>query len=1214
MAKLQMSAGLIRAREPYRVKNTFTGLAIGSFVVGVWLYSMSAVKQDNFDDVDEEARAMARAGVKVVEDKGPQRKGVKLLSALRTGDPALIHPFLAGLGKDRNPSRHNETDLGAAALHLAIRCASVETVSLLLSHRSISPNAIHPPASGTTALHLAASLGRTDVVNLLLEQEEIDDALRDSNGKTCIDVARGKDVLSVINDSRSLLTASYRSLLRTYILSPRIDPPPQALITLLSSPRARLIDLSYLDDASGTTLLHEATRRKNLRLVELAVRAGADVFIRDRKGRPVQDVAGKDDKMRVFLRQFANSDTTLLNDGPISGPPTLKGYLNKYTNVARGYSTRWFVLKDGVLSYYRHQEDEQVASRGSISMKTAVLRPPTGAEKLRFEVHSTPSRGRTTAPKWYMKANHPVEASRWTQAISRAIEHAKQNYKCNESDASSSISWHSGRGVVGSTLSIQNKDRDTESVSSSVVPTDDEGGESLVTRVSSLQERDNDEQHDASSGNESTDRIYDTVTPPYESSFELHGNSTAAQLELTTQLLSDLSSPSTTVTRAVELSGALNESFGTVQSMLNEFLYMAKERDDWWRARLAREQQRQTVWEQSLQSVVQEGEALERELRRHSRRHNRIDSNTSGAEGSGTVKSRPSALPLSPPIEEVELGLPEPTPDTAVPIPSTARRRSSPDSARASASLGSALTRALSTTTSVVRRMSLQRPSSFGVAGITRPSEEDEGVDTDEEDEFFDAIESNALPNLVVHEALAGPPEPLLPKDIDKGQYDGYRVLRKELDLKSDNRPPTSLWSVLKHSIGKDLTKISFPVFFNEPTSMLQRMAEDMEFSECLDAAFGERDPLRRIAYVAAFAMSNYSSTIGRIAKPFNPMLSETFEYVRLDREYRYFCEQVSHHPPISACWAEGPRWRYYGEECIVDAQNKFTGKSFEIRPTGVANVDILLPAEWEPTYPMLESKHIDSECVVEHYSWKKVTTNVSGFILGSPTIDHYGDMIITNHRTKDQCLLTFKPRGWRGKDAFEVSGYVADAEGNVAYEIAGRWNSQLIMRAVGTGSGTLNPDQTVRGPNSPSPTPEFILLWRNSEKPTAPFNLTPFAISLNNLPEDSLRPFLPPTDCRLRPDQRAFEFGRYEHANTLKIRQEEYQRATRKAREEGRWPPHRPRWFSVETDGDTGERVWSPVRIGEDVAYWVERENAYKQGGKNAWTNVDHIFIDDKP
>lgn len=84
-----------------------------------------------------------------------------------------------------------------------------------------------------------------------------------------------------------------------------------------------------------------------------------------------------------------------------------------------------------------------------------------------------------------------------------------------------------------------------------------------------------------------------------------------------------------------------------------------------------------------------------------------------------------------------------------------------------------------------------------------------------------------------------------------------------------------------------------------------------------------------------------------------------------------------------------------YGD-CLlqVDAQNKFTGKSFEIRPTGVANVDILLPSEWAPTYPKYNKEYMD-ERAVEHYSWKKVTTNISGFILGSPTIDHYGDMIV---------------------------------------------------------------------------------------------------------------------------------------------------------------------------------------------------------------------------
>lgn len=50
--------------------------------------------------------------------------------------------------------------------------------------------------------------------------------------------------------------------------------------------------------------------------------------------------------------------------------------------------------------------------------------------------------------------------------------------------------------------------------------------------------------------------------------------------------------------------------------------------------------------------------------------------------------------------------------------------------------------------------------------------------------------------------------------------------------------------------------------------------------SSAVDVAAQERDSHRRIAFVAAFAMSNYSSTIGRIAKPFNPMLvSKTFRF-----------------------------------------------------------------------------------------------------------------------------------------------------------------------------------------------------------------------------------------------------------------------------------------------------------------------------------------------
>ena len=75
---------------------------------------------------------------------------------------------------------------------------TAETVTLLLSHRAISPNGVHPRGSGITPLHLAASLGRADIVNILLEQEGIDDSIRDTHGKTCREVAKGKDVIKAI--------------------------------------------------------------------------------------------------------------------------------------------------------------------------------------------------------------------------------------------------------------------------------------------------------------------------------------------------------------------------------------------------------------------------------------------------------------------------------------------------------------------------------------------------------------------------------------------------------------------------------------------------------------------------------------------------------------------------------------------------------------------------------------------------------------------------------------------------------------------------------------------------------------------------------------------------------------------------------------------------------------------------------------------------------
>ena len=46
--------------------------------------------------------------------------------------------------------------------------------------------------------------------------------------------------------------------------------------------------------------------------------------------------------------------------------------------------------------------------------------------------------------------------------------------------------------------------------------------------------------------------------------------------------------------------------------------------------------------------------------------------------------------------------------------------------------------------------------------------------------------------------------------------------------------------------------------------------------------------------------------------------------------------EQVSHHPPISACHCESDRYTYWAEANI---QNKFAGNTLEVDPKGQFHV-----------------------------------------------------------------------------------------------------------------------------------------------------------------------------------------------------------------------------------------------------------------------------------
>lgn len=363
-----------------------------------------------------------------------------------------------------------------------------------------------------------------------------------------------------------------------------------------------------------------------------------------------------------------------------------------------------------------------------------------------------------------------------------------------------------------------------------------------------------------------------------------------------------------------------------------------------------------------------------------------------------------------------------------------------------------------------------------------------------------------------------------------------------------------------------------------------------MEYADLLDLAADRSDSIERLIYVAAFAASEYASTIGRVAKPFNPLLGETFEYVRPDKNYRFFIEQVSHHPPVGAAWAESPKWTYWGESYV---KSKFYGKSFDINPLGTWFLKL------RPTAGGKE----------ELYTWKKVTSSVIGIITGNPTVDNYGPMEIKNWNTGEVAMVEFKPRGWKASSAYQISGKVLDASGNVRFSMGGRWNSKFYVRLTpGYEAPVDEPkgDAPVHQGGGLSDPTRAYLVWKANERPTGiPFNLTPFVLTFNHI-DDQLRPWIAPTDSRLRPDQRAMEDGDYDFAAEEKNRLEQAQRARRRIREE-QGEEFAPAWFQKARCEVTGEEYWQ-----FNGKYWEQREKAGPDGDPNAWAGLEPVFEDE--
>ncbi|XP_019171382.1 PREDICTED: oxysterol-binding protein-related protein 2A-like isoform X1 [Ipomoea nil] len=386
---------------------------------------------------------------------------------------------------------------------------------------------------------------------------------------------------------------------------------------------------------------------------------------------------------------------------------------------------------------------------------------------------------------------------------------------------------------------------------------------------------------------------------------------------------------------------------------------------------------------------------------------------------------------------------------------------------------------------------------------------------------------------------------------------------RQKLPDPIEKEKAVSLWSVIKDNVGKDLTRVCLPVYFNEPVSSLQKGCEDLEHSYLLDRAYEHGkagNSLLRILNVAAFAVSGYASTEGRHCKPFNPLLGETYEADYPEKGIRFFSEKVSHHPTLIACHCEGRGWKFWGDSNL---KSKFWGRSIQLDPVGT------LTLEFD-----------DGEI----FQWSKVTTSIYNLILGKIYCDHHGTMHIHGNR-QYSCKLKFKEQSLLERNPHQVHGFVEDNAGKKVATLFGKWDESMYYL-----NGEWN--------SKPKEFSDASLLWKSSQPPPnlTRYNMSAFAITLNEL-TPGLQDKLPPTDSRLRPDQRYLENGEYDKANQEKQRLETRQRLSKKLQETG-W---KPRWFQREGEDGTFRYVGG---------YWEARENGKWDGCPNIFGQIDENLL----
>lgn len=276
-----------------------------------------------------------------------------------------------------------------------------------------------------------------------------------------------------------------------------------------------------------------------------------------------------------------------------------------------------------------------------------------------------------------------------------------------------------------------------------------------------------------------------------------------------------------------------------------------------------------------------------------------------------------------------------------------------------------------------------------------------------------------------------------------------------------------------------------------------------------------EPDSLKRLIYMTAYNASTYFLIKGRTGKPFNPLLGETYDFVT--KNFRFFAEQVSHHPPVCAINCQGNNWELLK---MVHTNIKFNGRQVTVVDNNPTMVDIFPEC--------LKDQMIDKES----YVLNTPKMHVGNIVVGERYVEPGGKILVENLMNGETCELDFKQRGFMHTSADKlnaVEGVIKDCSGIAKYKVVGKFTEKL--EAI-----NLETDER----------------WTIFEAPTLPpnakqmFGFNYYTLQLNDL-TDKIQEKLPPTDSRLRMDVRYWEENELSEATNEKNRLEHNQRERRK-------------------------------------------------------------------